>query len=149
MEIILLEKVSNLGGPGDKVKVRSGYGRNYLVPTGKAVPATKENVDKFESRRADLERQATDVLAEAQVRAEKLQTIGTLIIRRKAGDEGKLFGSVGTGDIANALIEAGASVEKREVSLPEGPIRMLGEHAIDLHLHTDVTVQVLVAIEVE
>ena len=149
MEIILLEKISNLGGPGDRVKVRSGYGRNFLVPAGKAVPATKENVDKFEARRAELESQATEVLAEAQARAEKLQAIGTLTIRRKAGDEGKLFGSVGTRDIANALTEAGVTLEKREVSLPQGPIRMLGEHGIDLHLHTDVTVRVLVAIEAD
>ena len=137
MEVILLEKVENLGGLGDKVSVRSGYGRNFLIPTGKAVTATKSNVVEFEARRAELEKQATEVLSAAQARKEKLDAL-SVTVTRKAGDEGRLFGSVGTADIANAAAEAGVELAKREVRLPNGPFHALGEFEVQIHLHTDV-----------
>lgn len=149
MEVILLEKVRNLGNLGDKVKVRAGYGRNFLVPTGKAVPATEENVAKFEARRAELEKAANEQLAAAQARADQLTALGRVVVTHKAGDEGKLFGSVGTGDIAEAVTAAGVSVEKREVSLPEGALRNVGEFEIEFQLHTDVVAKLTVSVEAE
>jgi large subunit ribosomal protein L9 len=148
MEIILLEKIENLGGMGDKVKVRSGYGRNYLIPQGKAALATPANIAEFEARRAELEKTAAEALAAAQARAEQLAD-GRFTVMAKAGDEGKLFGSVGTADIARAISEAGIPVERHEVRLPTGAFRQIGEYEVDLHLHSDVNVTVTLVIEEE
>jgi len=148
MEVILLQKVANLGNIGDRVKVKSGYGRNFLLPTGKATVATAANIAKFEVIRADLEKKAAAELTSASARAESLKEF-RLELKAKAGNEGKLFGSVGTADIADALSAAGHAVERAEVRLPEGPIRLVGEHAVTLHLHADVDVQITVAITAE
>lgn len=137
MEVILLDKVGKLGTIGDKVAVRAGFGRNYLIPQGKAVPATAENLKAFEARRAELEAAAAEKLAEAQKRAEKLQDL-TVTLTANAGDEGKLFGSIGTKDIADAVTAAGAEVDKSEVRLPEGTLREIGEYEIDIQVHADV-----------
>jgi large subunit ribosomal protein L9 len=147
MQVILLEKVANLGDLGDQVKVRAGYGRNYLIPQKKAVAATKVNIEMFEARRAELEKAAAETLAAAQARAEQIQAIGTVILARNAGEEGKLFGSVGPADIADALTEAGVAVEKREVILPEGPIHSLGEYVVHVRTHTDVMQDVTVVVQ--
>lgn len=149
MEVILLEKVANLGDLGDKVTVKSGYGRNYLVPGKKAVPATQENVKVFEARRAELEKAAAEALAAAQARGEKLAALENVVIKSNAGDEGKLFGSVSVADIADAVTAAGVEITKSEVSMPEGPIRMIGEYDIDVHLHTDVAETIKVVVEAE
>lgn len=141
MEVILLEKVGKLGGIGDRVVVKAGFGRNYLVPQGKAVPATKENVADFEARRAELEAAAAEKKAAAEARAEKLTDL-TVTIEANAGDEGKLFGSIGTRDIADAITKAGVEVAKSEVKLPEGVLREVGEYQIDIQLHAEVTVAV-------
>jgi large subunit ribosomal protein L9 len=138
MEVILLEKVRNLGGLGDQVKVKSGYGRNYLLPSGKAVMATKSNVAMFEERRAELEAKANEQLSAAQARAEKLAALGVVTIAARAGDEGKLFGSVTAADIADAVSAAGVEVAKSEVKLPEGPLRNTGDFELQVVLHTDV-----------
>jgi large subunit ribosomal protein L9 len=148
MEVILLQKVANLGSIGDRVKVKSGYGRNFLLPSGKATVATSANIAKFEVIRADLEKKAGAELTSATARAESLKDF-RLELKAKAGNEGKLFGSVGTADIADALSAAGHAVERAEVRLPEGPIRMVGEHAVTVHLHADVDVQITVAIAAE
>ena len=148
MEVILLEKVANLGTLGDKVKVKAGYGRNFLVPFGKAVPATKANVAEFEARRAELEKAANEKLGAAQQRAEQLNEI-ELTITAKAGDEGKLFGSIGTRDLAESISAVGVEVAKSEVRLPAGPIRTIGEFDIALQLHTDVSATVKVFVEAE
>ncbi len=148
MEVILLQKVENLGNLGDKVKVRAGYGRNFLIPQGKAKPATATNVAEFEKRRAELEKQAADMLAAALERKTGLEG-KSVTINAKAGQEGKLFGSVGTVDIAEALTSAGLKVERKEVRMPQGPIRMAGEHKVEIHLHTDVNVEVTVTVVAE
>jgi len=148
MEVILLEKVANLGSLGDKVKVKAGYGRNFLLPYGKAVPATEANLKAFEERRAELEKAAAEALAAAQARAEALEG-ASFSISSKAGDEGKLFGSIGVRDIAEVISAAGTAVEKSEVRLPEGPIREIGEFDIELHLHSDVDVTVKLAVVAE
>lgn len=137
MNVILLEKIHKLGDLGDQVKVKPGFGRNYLVPYGKAVPATKENIKAFEQRRAELEKAAAERLQAAQARAEKLEG-STVTIQAKAGEEGKLFGSISVRDIAEAVSANGTAIEKNEVLLPEGPLRMTGEYEITLQLHTDV-----------
>ena len=137
MEVILLEKIQNLGKLGDQVKVKAGYGRNYLIPNGKAVSATAANVEKFEARRAELEKIQAEHLEKAQTRAEKLNQV-SVTISRKAGTEGKLFGSVGTADITEAVKEAGAELAKHEIRLPDGPFRTTGEFEVALHLHADV-----------
>jgi len=137
VEVILLKKVDQLGSLGDKVSVRPGYGRNYLVPSGFAVPATEANLKAFDERRAELEKQASESLAAAESRREKLNGL-TVTVARKAGDEGKLFGSVGTQDIAAAVQEMGMELERQEVRLPEGPYRAAGEYEVTLHLHADV-----------
>ena len=137
MQIILLEKVANLGSLGEQVNVKPGYARNFLFPQGKAVPATKANVEHFEARRADLEAQAAAKLADAQARKEKIEEI-ELSVAVKAGDEGKLFGSVGNRDIADLISQAGVEVSKAEVRLPNGPIRAVGEFDIAIHLHAEV-----------
>ncbi|MGC9456276.1 MAG: 50S ribosomal protein L9 [Halothiobacillaceae bacterium] len=149
MQVILLSKVDNLGSLGDVVKVRPGYARNFLIPYGKAKPATKENLEQFEARRAELERIAEEQLAEARARAEKLEG-QTITIASKAGNEGKLFGSVGTAEIAEAASEqTGVAVEKREVRLLEGAFRTVGEFEISLHLHSDVDVTMNVVVTAE
>lgn len=148
MEVILLEKVANLGSLGDKVKVKAGYGRNFLLPYGKAVPATADNLKAFEERRAELEKAAAEKLAEAQTRGETLEG-SSVTITSKAGEEGKLFGSIGVRDIADAITAAGTEVEKSEVRLPEGPIRVVGEYEIELQLHSDVTVAINLAVVAE
>ena len=149
MEVILLEKVANLGNLGDKVSVKPGYGRNFLFPSKKAVPANKENIEMFEARRAELEKAAAEVLATAQARAEKLGALAQIVIKTNAGDEGKLFGSVGVADIAEAITAAGEEVVKREVSMPEGPIHMVGEYELEIQLHSDVVQTVTVVVEIE
>ena len=148
MEIILLEKIRNLGQLGDKVNVKSGYGRNFLIPHGKAIPATANNMQKFEARRAELEKAAAESLAAAQKRSDAISAIA-LTINSKAGEEGKLFGSIGVHDLANAITAAGAAVEKSEIRLPNGPLRHIGEYEISVHLHTDVAATVKVAVVAE
>lgn len=148
MEIILLEKIENLGSMGDKVNVRPGYGRNFLVPQGKAVPASEANLEAFEARRAELEKQAAEALAAAEARAEQLAD-KSFTITAKAGDEGKLFGSIGTSDIAHVVSESGVEVERNEVRLPTGAFRQVGEYEVQLHLHTDVNVTIKLTIEAE
>ena len=148
MEVILLTKVANLGTIGDRVKVKSGYGRNFLLPEGKATLATPANVAIFEARRSELEKASNDALTAATARAESLKEF-KLVIPAKAGNEGKLFGSISTTDIAEACTAAGHKVVRSEVRLPGGPIRMVGDHAIVLHLHTDVDVQLSVSIVAE
>lgn len=148
MNIILLEKVHNLGDLGDTVSVKPGYGRNFLIPKGMAVPATAANVAKFEARRAELEKVAAGKLGEAQQRLDALSKL-VITIAHKAGDEGKLFGSVGTADIANAITDAGVQVIKREIRLPEGAIREIGEYDIAIELHSDVIASVKVNIVAE
>lgn len=145
MEVILLEKIGKLGNLGDKVSVKSGFGRNYLVPQGKAVPATEANVAKFEERRAELEAAAAEKLAAATARAEALNE-KEVTITAKCGDEGKLFGSIGTRDIADAVTAAGAEVDKSEVRLPEGALRSVGEFDIAIQLHPEVTATVKLAV---
>ena len=149
MEIILLDKIANLGGLGDKVTVKAGFARNFLFPQGKAVPATKENVEKFEARRADLEAKIAEQLAAAEARAAKVVELGEVTIAAPAGDEGKLFGSIGTRDIADAVTAAGVEVSKAEVKLPTGTLRETGEYDIDLQLHSDVTATAKVVIIAE
>tara|TARA_R110002096_G_scaffold33142_1_gene95876 strand:+ start:136 stop:588 length:453 start_codon:yes stop_codon:yes gene_type:complete len=146
MEIILLDKIANLGGLGDKVTVKSGYARNFLFPQGKAVPATKVNVEKFEARRAELEAKIAEQHAAAQARADKIAALGEVTIASPAGDEGKLFGSVGTRDIAAAITAAGVEVTKSEVKLPVGTLRETGEFEIDLQIHSDVTTTIKLVI---
>jgi large subunit ribosomal protein L9 len=148
MEVILLQKVANLGNIGDRVKVRSGFGRNFLLPQGKATLATPDNVARFEARRAELERLAREHLSSAEERAAAMKEF-KLTIHAKAGTEGKLFGSIGTSDIAEAATREGFKVERSEVRLPTGPLRTVGEHNITLHLHADIDVPLLVAIVAE
>jgi large subunit ribosomal protein L9 len=146
MQVILLEKIDNLGGIGDMVKVKAGYARNYLLPKGKATVATPDNIAKLEARRADLERRAADEVSAARERAEKLE--GLIVkITAQAGPEGKLFGSVGTLDVAEACTELGVEIGRSEVRLPEGPIRVVGSHEVELHLHSDVNVWITVVVE--
>jgi large subunit ribosomal protein L9 len=148
MEVILLQKVAKLGNIGDRVKVKSGFGRNYLLPSGKATLATPEHIAAFEARRAELETRAADELTSAQARAAKLEGF-TLTVTAKAGNEGKLFGSIGTTDIADACKAAGHEIERSEVRLPGGPLRMVGEHIVSLHLHADVDVSLPVTVVAE
>lgn len=147
MDVILLEKIENVGGIGDQVDVKPGFARNFLLPQGKATLATPENIAKFEAQRADLEARAQAELEAAQARAAKLEG-QTLTISANAGPEGKLFGSIGTIDIAAACEEKlGAEVERAEIRLPDGPLRVVGEHEIELHLHMDVNVPITVVVE--
>lgn len=145
MQIILLEKVTNLGQLGDVVKVKNGYARNFLVPHGKAKRATPENLAEFEKRRAELEKQQGDILVQAQSRAETLN--GMLVqITQKAGVDGKLFGSVTTADIADALKAQGFEVTKGEIRMPDGPLKQVGDHDVTLGLHSDVTATIKVSV---
>jgi len=148
MEIILLEKIANLGAMGEKVNVKPGFGRNYLIPQGMAAPATAENIAAYEARRAELETAAGEALAAAEARRDALLD-KVITIVSKAGDEGKLFGSVGTADIAHVITEQLVAVERHEVRLPEGAFRVVGEHDVQLQLHTDVGVIVKLLIEAE
>ena len=148
MEVILLQKVANLGNIGDRVEVRSGFGRNFLLPQGKATLATPENIARFEARRAELERQAREHLSSAEERAAAMKDF-KLTMHAKAGTEGKLFGSIGTSDIAEELTRANFQIERSEVRMPHGPLRMVGEHTVNLHLHADVDVPVQVTIVAE
>ena len=145
MNIILLEKVKNLGAPGAQVKVRGGYGRNFLIPQGKAVSATKENVVIFNEKKAELEAAAAEKLTAAEARSEKLQALNVQI-SSKSGDEGKLYGSISARDIAIAVTEAGVEIAKHEVKLPEGPLRNLGDVEITLQLHPDVNAVINISV---
>lgn len=146
MEVILLEKIRNLGALGDRVKVKPGYGRNFLIPFGKAVFATENNVLKFEKRRAELEKLAAERHSAALERQRSLESFGIITIASKAGEEGKLFGSVGTRDISEAFDKAGLKIEKSEISMPNGALRMTGEYDIAVELHSDITAHIKVQI---
>src|SRR3954463_12230147 len=148
MDVILLTKVANLGNIGDRVKVKSGYGRNFLLPKGKATLATPENVKKFEARRAELEKAAREQFQDAESRAAAFKEF-KLLITAKAGTEGKLFGSIGTADIAEAATKAGIKIERSEVRLPNGALRTVGDHSVVLHLHADIDVPLAVTIVAE
>lgn len=148
MEVILLDKVGRLGAIGDKVTVKSGYARNFLLPKGKAVAATAKNIADFEERRAGLEAAAAAKIAEATARAEKLAAL-TVTIAANAGDEGRLFGSIGTRDIADAITAAGVAVAKAEVRLPQGVLREIGQYEIDVQLHAEVVQAVKLAVVAE
>jgi large subunit ribosomal protein L9 len=148
MEVILLEKIANLGNLGDKVIIKSGYGRNYLVPQGKAVPATATKIAEFEARRAELEKAAAEKLSAAQKLGNELNKL-LIVITQKAGDEGRLFGSVGTHNIAEAITVAGIAIEKHQIRLPNGAIRHIGEYPIDINLHSDVIVTLTIKVAAE
>ncbi|HCU5990209.1 TPA: 50S ribosomal protein L9 [Legionella pneumophila] len=145
MEVILLEKVRNLGNLGDKVHVKSGYGRNYLIPQNKAVFATEQNIELFEKRRAELEKKAQQALANAEQRAAKLNDT-TIVISAMASDEGKLYGSVGVNEIKDALIEKQIEISKREIVMPEGPLHSIGNYVVEVHVHSDVVASLQVEI---
>ncbi len=148
MEVILLEKIRNLGDIGSQVKVKSGFARNFLFPQGKAVTANAANVGKFEAQRAELEKKAQELLQHAQVRAEKLAQVAVTIAVR-ASEEGKLFGSVGMREIIAAVEAAGEEIDKKEITLPEGPMHELGEYEINLQLHSDVVVPIKISVVAE
>jgi large subunit ribosomal protein L9 len=149
VEVILLEKVRNLGALGEKVKVKSGYGRNYLVPHGKAVYATQANIVKFEARRAELEKSEAEHLAAAKAKQQALLALGAVIIATKAGEDGKLFGSIGTRDIADAVTSAGVEIEKSDIHLPTGALRQVGEYDVEIELHSDLDTIVKISIVAE
>ena len=146
MEVILLENIGNLGSLGDKVDVKAGFGRNYLIPQGKAVPATADAIAEFEARRAELEAAAAEQLAAAETRAEAINGLELITITANAGEEGKLFGSIGTRDIAEAVSAAGVEIDKSEVRLPEGALREVGEYEVDIQVHGDVTAIIALAV---
>jgi len=148
MDVILLEKVRNLGNLGDQVKVRAGFGRNYLIPQGKAVIANEKNKAAFEARRAELEMHQADALGKARARAEKMGG-ATVQILAKAGEEGKLFGSIGTADIAEAMTQAGFPLERAEIHLPAGPLKQIGDFEIPVSLHTEVNFSIHVSVVAE
>ena len=148
MQIILLQRIVNLGKLGETVDVKPGYGRNFLIPQGKALPATKANIEKFEARRAELEAEEAKEIATAQERADALTDVN-VIMRAKSGDEGKLFGSIGTRDIADAITAAGVAVTKSEVRLPEGALRNTGEFEISVQLHSEVFAEVKLQVVAE
>ncbi|MDO9757398.1 50S ribosomal protein L9 [Glaesserella parasuis] len=144
MQVILLDKVAQLGTVGDQVIVKAGFARNYLIPQGKAVMATAANIAHFEARRAELEAKAAEALSAAQARAAAIANLAAIVITSKAGDDGRLFGSVGARDIAEAVSAAGVAVTKSEVRLPEGALRTIGEHEVKLHLHAEVNAVVTI-----
>jgi large subunit ribosomal protein L9 len=148
MEVILLEKIANLGALGDRVTVKAGYGRNYLIPQAKAVAATAQNVEAFEARRAELEKEAAQILATAQARASAVSAL-EITIAANAGEEGKLFGSVGARDIAQAATDAGVELDRSEIRLPDGPVREVGEYAIEVGLHPEVEAALKVIVVAE
>ncbi|PSJ39285.1 50S ribosomal protein L9 [Zobellella taiwanensis] len=146
MQVILLDKIAKLGGLGDQVTVKSGYARNYLLPQGKAVLATKDNVATFEARRAELEAKLAEQLAAAQARADQLSALENVVIASKSGDEGKLFGSIGARDVSEAITAAGVAVAKSEVRLYDGVIRNVGEYEVGVQLHADVKATVKIQV---
>ena len=148
MEVILLEKIANLGNLGDRVTIKSGYGRNYLVPQGKAVAATAKKIVEFEARRAELEKAAAEKLSAAQKLGNELSKL-EVVITHKAGDEGRLFGSIGTHNISEAITAAGIAIEKHQIRLPHGTIRHIGDYDIDINLHSDVIVTLSVKVVAE
>jgi large subunit ribosomal protein L9 len=149
MEVILLEKIGKLGNIGDVANVKAGYGRNFLIPQGKAIFATKSNLEEFETRRADLEAAAATKIEKAQLRADKLAEVASITIVANASDEGKLFGSVGTREIEEAVNNAGGDISKSEINMPEGAIQNVGEFAVEVQLHTDVTQSITIVVEAE
>ena len=146
MEVILMENVENLGSVGDKVSVKSGFARNYLVPQGKAKMATAANLAEFEAVRVELEKAAGQALQEAQVRKQQIEALGIIEVTARVGSEGKLFGSIGVADVSDAIASLGGNVEKSEIRMPEGALRVEGEHQVDIHLYTDIDTQVTVNI---
>ena len=148
MQIILMEKVVNLGNLGDLVKVKDGYARNFLIPYGKAKRATPAALKEFEAKRADLEKAAAEKLAAAQAEAEKMNGV-TVSVARKAGMDGRLFGSVGNADVADALKAVGFTIDKSAVRMPEGPLKAIGEFPLDVALHTDVVANITVTVVAE
>jgi len=146
MEVILLENIENLGSVGDKVSVKSGFARNYLVPQAKAKVATAENVAEFEARRAELEKAAVEAKATAETRKQAIEALGVLEVTALVGAEGKLFGSIGVADVCDAIAALGETVEKSEIRMPEGALRVVGEHIVDIHLYTDIDTQVTINI---
>ena len=149
MQVILLDKIVHLGNVGEQVNVKSGFARNFLIPQGKAVMATKANIEYFETRRAELEAKAAAALAEAQARAAQLSSLESVTIASNAGDEGRLFGSITTRDVAEAVVKAGVEIVKSEVRMPTGPIRTLGDHEVKFQLHGEVfaTLNVIIVAE--
>jgi large subunit ribosomal protein L9 len=146
MEVILLENIENLGSVGDKVSVKSGFARNYLVPQAKAKVATAENVAEFEARRAELEKAAAEAKATAETRKQTIEALGVIEVTALVGAEGKLFGSIGVADVCEAIATLGETVEKSEIRMPEGALRVVGEHIVDIHLYTDIDTQVTINI---
>ena len=146
MEVILMETVENLGAVGDKVNVKSGFARNYLVPQGKAKMATAANLAEFEARRVELEKAAAEALQVAETRKQQIEALGAIEVTARVGSEGKLFGSIGVADVVDAIATLDVSVEKSEVRMPEGALRVVGEHQVDIHLYTDVDTQVTINI---
>jgi large subunit ribosomal protein L9 len=148
MQVILMEKVTNLGGLGDVVKVKDGFARNFLIPHGKARRATQANLKEFENRRAELEKKAGELFVAAQERAAKIEGL-TVAVVRKAGVDGRLFGSVTNADVAEALGALGQTVVKAEIRMPQGPLKQVGEYPLVLHLHTDVLANITVSVQGE
>jgi large subunit ribosomal protein L9 len=146
MEVILMENIENLGSIGDKVSVKAGFARNYLVPHGKAKMATAENLAEFEAQRAELEKAAAEASATAEKRKQAIEAMGAIEITARVGSEGKLFGSIGVADVCDAIEALGGDVQKSEVRMPEGALRVVGEHIVDIHLYTDIDTQVTVNI---
>ena len=146
MEIILMENVENLGSVGDKVNVKSGFARNYLVPQGKAKMATAANLAEFEAIRAELEKAAVEARQAAEARKLEIEALGVIEVTARVGSEGKLFGSVGVIDVSDSIASLGGNVEKSEIRMPEGALRTVGEHIVDIHLYTDIDTQVTVNI---
>jgi large subunit ribosomal protein L9 len=146
MDVILMENVENLGDVGDKVSVKSGFARNYLVPQGKAKMATAANLAEFEAVRAELEKAAAEALQAAQARKLEIEALGVIEVTARVGSEGKLFGSIGVADVSDAIASKGGNVEKSEIRMPEGALRVVGEHIVDIHLYTDVDTQVTIII---
>ena len=149
MDVILLDKVENLGNLGDVVTVKPGYGRNFLIPGGRAIPATEANRKVFDARRAELEAAAAEALAAAERRRDTIQELTVITIAQRAGEEGKLFGSVGTADIATAVTAAGVELHKHEVRMPNGVLRQTGSYEIDVHLHPEINAAVKIEIVAE
>lgn len=149
MQVILLDKVANLGSLGDQVNVKAGYARNYLVPQGKAVPATKKNIEHFESRREELEMKLRQALSEYEQIALAIKDLARVSIAAKAGEEGKLFGSIGTRDIADALNASNIKINKSHIRLPDGPLRTLGEHEVTVQVHSEIFATVIVDVVAE
>ena len=146
MEVILLENIENLGSVGDKVTVKSGFARNYLVPQAKAKVATAENIAEFEAQRAELEKAAAEARATAEARKQTIESLGVIEVTARVGSEGKLFGSIGVADVCEAIATLGETVEKSEIRMPEGALRVTGEHIVDIHLYTDIDTQVTINI---